>query len=139
MNNTEIADIDKAKECLCENTIALCKGCFSLVSSKRGIAPMMEFIGLGVDLEGFSAADKIVGKAVALLMVKAKISNLYAKILSKPAIRVLDFYGVNYSYDELCDYVVNRRGDGRCPMETAVMDIDDPELAYTVLKQKLQG
>lgn len=135
MNKT--TDIEKAKECLQENTIALCKGCFSFVSAKKGIAPMMEFIELGIDFEGFSVADKVVGKAVALLFVKSKIANLYTKTLSKSAKQVLDKYNIPYTYDTLCDYIKNRKGDGRCPMESAVENTFDPEKAYEILKEKL--
>ena len=59
-----------AKENLSGHTICLCKDKNIFFIDKRGIAPMMGFIADGVDLKGYSVADIIVGKAVAMLFVK---------------------------------------------------------------------
>jgi hypothetical protein len=47
-------------------------------SDLRGIAPMAGFIDGGLDLRGSSAADRIVGKAAALLFALAGVSEVYA-------------------------------------------------------------
>lgn len=43
---------------------------------------MMRFIAEGRDLSGCSAADVIVGKASAMLFVKAGINEVYGKVMS---------------------------------------------------------
>ena len=43
------------------HTCVLCRGDKVYADDRAGIAPMMGFIGAGVDLRGFSAADRIVG------------------------------------------------------------------------------
>ena len=35
------------------------------------------------------------------------------------------------------DAIVNRAGDGPCPIESAVADIDDPQEALVAVRQKL--
>ncbi|MBQ9481796.1 MAG: DUF1893 domain-containing protein, partial [Clostridia bacterium] len=61
-------DISRAKKLLADSiTCALVKGEEVYLSERSGIAPMMGFIGSEIDLAGFSAADKIVGKAAAML------------------------------------------------------------------------
>jgi hypothetical protein len=87
-----MADIDVAKQLMqdCHYTCVLCKGDKLYISEKNGVAPMMEFIDAGVDLKGFSAADKVVGKAAALLFVLTGIGEVYAEVISSHAIAVLE-------------------------------------------------
>lgn len=75
-----MTDLQKAKEGLIGHTISLAKDETVLFSEKKGIAPMIDFLSEGVDLTGFSVADLVVGKAVALLFVKSGITRVYAKV-----------------------------------------------------------
>lgn len=88
-------------------------------------------------LDGADVADKIVGKAAALLMVKGGVKNVYAEVLSKSAVAVFERYGVPYSFGTLTDRIINRRGDDTCPMEKTVACIDEPEAAYPALRSAL--
>jgi hypothetical protein len=134
-----MTDIEKAKEVFCSSkyTCVLCRGDKVLTSERKGIAPIMELISSGTDIRGFSAADRIVGKAAALLFVLAGIAGVYAGVLSDGAAAVLEAHGIPYSCGAHAGYIVNRKGDGVCPMEAAVKDIDDPAEAYTVLLAKI--
>ncbi len=105
--------------------------------TERGIRPFMSLLENGTDLTGAACADKVVGKAAALLMQKAGIATLYAGIISEPATKVLTDAGIEYEYGTLVPRIQNRKGDGLCPMESAVMDITDADEAYRVLKAKL--
>ncbi|MDE7086772.1 MAG: DUF1893 domain-containing protein [Clostridia bacterium] len=77
-----MTDLEKAKENLAGHTICLCKGEQLIFSEKRGIAPMMGFIADGVDMNGCSAADLVVGKAAAMLFKKCGIEWVFARRLS---------------------------------------------------------
>ena len=132
-----MSDVETARNNLAGHTICLCKGGNCIYSDKRGIAPMIEFIDSGADLAGYSVADIVVGKAVALLFVKCKIKNVFAKTLSKSAKKVLELYGVDFEYGVLTERIINREGTDTCPMEKAVTNCDDPEEAYAILKNKL--
>lgn len=103
-----MTDLQKAKEGLIGHTISLAKDETVLFSEKKGIAPMIDFLSEGVDLTGFSVADLVVGKAVALLFVKSGITRVYAKVLSISGINVLEKYGVYYEYDALTEKIINR-------------------------------
>lgn len=87
-------------------------------------------------LAGFSAADKVVGKAAAFFYVLLKVERLYAAVISKHALEVLEFYGVPVEYGELVDAIKNRKGDGFCPMETAVLEINEPDEAVAAVLRK---
>ena len=131
-------DITKAKTILESGyTCVLVKGKMSLTSKRNGIVPMVKFLNDGIGLEGFSVADKIVGKAVAMLFVLAKVKEVYAEVLSKTAISVLEANGISYSYKILSDNIINRQGTGLCPMEETVKDIFDCKQAYEKIKVKL--
>ena len=133
-----LTDLERAKAMLCENAQVKCvlrKGIVQYQSEKRGVAPMLGFLEQGVDLRGFSAADRVVGKATAFLFVLAGVSSVYGEVMSEEACKVLSRYGVEFQAKETVPYIINRRGDGACPMETAVREIDDPKEAYLAVKR----
>lgn len=132
-------DLMLAKESLKDNTIFLVKGERTLSSTKTGIAPMMDFISNGVDLAGYSAADKIVGKAAALLFAKAGIKAVFAKVLSEKAVPILTKYNIYYEYETLTKNITNRLKIGTCPMELTVADTEEPDTAYALLQEKLNS
>ena len=132
-----MTDLQTAKNNLDGHTICLCKDGKCIFSEKRGIAPMMDFIAEAKDLSGYSVADLVVGKAVALLFIKCKINGVFAKTLSESAKRVLELYGVDYEYETLTEKIINRDGTDICPMEKAVSGTDDIEEAYSILQNKL--
>ena len=132
-----MSDLERAKEGLNGHTICLVRGEEVLVRDERGIAPMMALLAEGKSLIGFSAADRVVGKAAAMLFVKAKIKELFAETISRSAAEFLQNSGLPFSYRTMTEYIVNRDGTGRCPMESAVLLCTDAESGYRILKEKL--
>ena len=134
-----MTDLQIAKNNLEGHTICLCKEGKCLFSEKKGIAPMMGFISDGLNLEGYSVADLVVGKAAALLFVKSKIKAVFAKTLSKSGEEVLKSNNIPVEYEVLTDKIINRDGTDICPMEKTVLNTDDPEEGYVLLKNKIQS
>lgn len=132
-------DIEKAKELLKNSsyTCVICKGETLYISEKRGVVPILEKIEQKIDVSGFSVADRIIGKAAAMLFQLAGVSVLYSEVMSIPAKEYLEKTDIVFSYGTLTDRIVNRSGDGLCPMETVVMGIDSAETAYAAIKNKL--
>ena len=118
-------------------TCVLCRGDNTYTSEKSGIAPMLGFLADGVGLDGFSAADRIIGKAAAMLFVRAGVREVYGEVMSRAALPVLEKYGIRCSFGALTDRIANRAGDGICPMEATVAGIDDPAEAEAALRDKL--
>ena len=118
-------------------TCVLCRGETVYQSEKKGIAPMMGFLDDGIDLCGFCAVDRVVGRAAAFLFVLSGVRALYAEVLSEGALQVLEVHGIAVSYQTLTPYIINRRGDGRCPMEIAVDGINDPNAARAAIRQTM--
>jgi len=130
-------DSDNAKALLQADNYScvLCKGEIVYTSILSGVAPMVDFIRSGIDLSGFSAADKIVGKAAAMLFVLAGVIDVYAPVMSAHALEVFSKHKIRYTHDTLTEVVVNRAGTGSCPMELAVKDINDPRDAFEAILQ----
>ena len=133
-----MSDIEKAKKLLSGGnfTCVLCKGDTSYTSTGKGVSPMLTFLENGTELRGFSAADKIVGKAAAMLFDCAGVTEVFAEVMSKAAVNYLKERGIACSYGVLTDKIINRKGDGLCPMELAVMDIDDEKLGFSAIKNR---
>ena len=73
-------------------------------------------------LEGAAIADKVVGKGAAAIMAAGKVSELYADVISKDALSLLAKHGIATNYGKCVDYIVNRQGNGRCPVETLCIE-----------------
>ncbi len=119
-------------------TCVLCDGDAVLPFTARGVRPLVELIDSGRNVAGFVAADKVVGRGAAFLYVLLGVPRLYAGVISRPALMVLRQYGVAVEYGTLVDGIRNRRGDGMCPFEQAVLDVATPDAAYAVIAQMLR-
>lgn len=131
--------LEKAKTLLNKTdcTCVLCRDNVILTDKRRGIRPLLDLLDGNTDTCGFAAADKVVGKAAAYLYCLLKISNLYARVLSQPAFEVLQQAMITVEYDELVPAIQNRTGDGFCPMESAVWNINDPQEALSAIRHTL--
>jgi len=98
----------------------------------NGLIPIFKHLE-NDNFENSFVFDKVTGKASALLLAYGKAENLHTGLLSREAIPVLEKHNIKYTADKTVDYIINRRGDDRCPMEKTVAGIDDPQEAYETL------
>lgn len=133
-------DWENAIRLLEENThtCVLCKGDALYTSEKRGVAPLVGWITSGVDLRDFSAADKIVGKAAALLFALAGVKQVFAPIMTETALAIFTCHGIEANSQTIIKQIMNRAGTGPCPMERTVSSIDDPEEALKAIRQTME-
>lgn len=68
-------------------------------------------------------ADKVVGKGAAALMIIGGISGIYTRVISEPALQLFKQTNIRVEYDELVPEIINRKGDGLCPVESLVKDL----------------
>ncbi len=120
-------------------TLAAVSGKDEITSCKRGVKPLLELLDSRKDLHGFSDADKVIGKAAAFLYVLLEPMEIYADVISRPALEVLETNGIEISYGVLADGIRNRDNTGACPMETAVMNDSDPETALAHIRERLRS
>ena len=107
------------------------------IEEGRGISPIIRMYEEGL-LKDSAVVDKIIGKAAAMVLVLGGIKYCYGLTMSRDAAEYLKKNGVTVKYDKCTDYIVNRNGDGPCPMEKTVKDISDPEEALAALKAKAE-
>ena len=132
-------DLARARQMLADGgyTCVLCLGDKTHVSRARGVAPLLAFLDGGIDLRGFAAADRVVGKGAAHLYVLLGVSCVHADVMSRGAERILTASGIAASCGVLADGIRNRRNDGPCPMESAVGDLTDSKEALLRMREAL--
>ena len=120
-----------------EYTCVLCKGTNHHTSTQRGVKPLLSWLDSGLDLKDYSAADRVVGRATAFLYCLLGVREVYARVMSRPALEVLSSHGIHAEAHTLTDGIINRKGTGPCPFEAAVMDIQNAREALAAIRSKL--
>ncbi|MBR6709117.1 MAG: glycerate kinase [Clostridia bacterium] len=101
-----------------------------------GISPLVH--SLRADRKAFAgaaAADKIVGLAAAYLFVYGHAEAIYGEVMSTAADRWLTGQGIPHAAGVVVEKIINRRGDGICPMEARAIHISTPEEAWRVFDE----
>ena len=117
--------------------VAVC-GDDMLVSFEPGVKPLLKWIAEGKSLAGYSVADKVVGKAAALLYAMLGPAAVFAPVMSEPARAVLVSNAVAVGYDSLVERIMNHEGTRQCPLDSAVANIFDPYEAEAVICEQLE-
>lgn len=133
--------LERAKTLLSstDSTIAVVLVDDIFTSQERGVKPLLHLLSEKKGfLKGASVADKVIGKAAALLMVLGEIKEVHTLVISEPAIKVFEKYNIPCFYDKKVDRIINRTGDGLCPMESLCLDVEEPKEAFTKIKEKVQ-
>ena len=134
MENLSVVLQQLATGCTC----AVFDGTTLLRSTKRGVAPLLEWLEQDLNLRQFCAADKVVGKGAAFLYLLLGVRKLYAAVISLPALMLLRQNGVAVTFTTLVPAIRNRDLTGYCPIESVVLDCTEPETARIRIKEKLK-
>lgn len=127
--------LNRAKELLKEGaSLVIVNAAGELVYREHGVRTLLSL--QSGSLTGAFVADKIVGKAAAMLLVRGGALEVYAEVISEPALETLKKHKVICIYGELVPFIENNDKTGLCPMEQAVLKIDDVAIAYEVLKKR---
>ena len=108
-----------------------------LISQERGVKPLLGWIAEGKSLAGFSVADKVVGKAPALLYAILGPAAVFAPVMTNAARAVLLANEIACGNDTLVEKITNRAGDGQCPMDATVTNVFDPYEAESAIRARL--
>ena len=88
----DMADAELARTTLLSAKGATCAAARNgktMITHERGVKPLLQWISEGRSFEGWSVADKVVGKAPALLYVQLKPTAVFATALSEDARGIL--------------------------------------------------
>jgi hypothetical protein len=89
-------------------------------------------------LLGAQIADRVIGRGAALLMVKGRVQEVFAYVISKQALDILQQAGIPTTYATLQPHIINRAGTDICPVEKLTASTDDPDEAYELIKEFLK-
>lgn len=104
--------------------------------SPRGIDYVLKMQEEGA-LKNTFIADKIIGKAAAMIFTYAGVNSCYGETISNEAIKWLQEHNISVTYGTCVESIQNRTGDGICPMEQTVLNINDEAEAIILLKNKV--
>jgi hypothetical protein len=105
-----------------------------------GVAELLAIVDQLEELtQGASLADKVVGKAVALIAVQAGICAVDTPLASQTAVAVLKSHRIAWHATSVVAHILNRRGDGLCPLERLCLPFDEPVAAIAGLREFIAG
>ena len=108
------------------------------LSYDRGVKPLLYLLDTGISCVGAIAADKTVGAGAAHLYVLLGVKSIWTNIISLAAERILTEQGIEVFYGESVPHIINRRGDGICPIEEAVSGAHTSVEALELIRNKLK-
>jgi hypothetical protein len=133
--NLELANqLLKDYDCTC---IILKNNEIIYTSTHIGVKPLLLFLDEHVSLEKddkLILIDKIIGKAALLLAAKCKINNIFTPIISKEALSAAEHYNIKWEASSIVPHIINREGNGKCPIESSVTDTIDLNDAFVNIK-----
>ena len=104
--------------------------------NKRGVRDLVWLLDNDPGmLRGAAIADKVVGKAAAGLIVCGGVAEVYAEVMSRLALPLLQRAGVIYSFGSLVDRIVIPAGDSRCPLEQIVAEASTATEVESLLRR----
>lgn len=111
-----------------------------MTSVERGVKPLIVFYEQYTERRGYTGAglvlaDKVIGRASALLAALCGMESIYAGVISAEAKKALDDLGIPVTFGRIVPYIKNRAGDGRCPMEELSLGVNDPYEVYLKIKK----
>ena len=130
-------DIELARSLLEEEkwNLVIVKGGQVLFSSReRGIAPFFQVVQSMGSLHNAAVAVRIVGSAVAMLCLHARITSVYAGIASQGALDMLKGQGVTVSSKNAVPYISNYDGTDLCPFEKLAGSCQGPSQLVAALQ-----
>lgn len=134
--------MEQLKTLLCKNEVRgvarSCKGEVRLFQ-RKGIIDLYELVTNepGFLLDGM-LADRVIGRGAALLAIKAGVSEVYAELISQPALEAFKQKNIKVAYSTLTPNIINRLGTGTCPVEQLTTNVDSPDEAYELIGKFLQ-
>ena len=109
-------------------------------STEKGVKPILDFYKeFGISNLPLLVVDKIMGKGAVVLAIFIGATKLVTPIISRDALILANEYNLEVTYNTIVPYIINRDNDGRCPIESSVLEIDSIEDGYNKIITALQA
>jgi hypothetical protein len=104
-----------------------------------GVAPLIALYENNPEmLKDSYIVDKVIGKAAAMIAVLGGANKVYGHVMSKAAQSYLKERNIITEYGRCVEVISNRTGDGLCPLEKSIMDVEDAKIGYLRLKDTIR-
>ncbi len=114
-------------------------GAVQKTATGRGIGPLLGLYDASPEaFAGAAVADKVIGRAAAMILALAGASAVYASVMSESGRDMLSLHGVKWACAELAPFIVNRDGTGMCPVEQSVADESDPAAGLRRIRRRVE-
>lgn len=101
----------------------ICKDGHAEAYYERGVKDLYRLLTQQPEkLAGAFAADKVVGKGAAALMVLGGVQEVYAGVVSMSALDLFRKSGIAVRFGQEVPNIINRASDGICPVEQLCRD-----------------
>ena len=106
-------------------------------TESHGLGDLIRAINqLKSSMKGSSVADRIVGRAAALLFVYSGVSAVFAVTISDGGIEILKNNNVFHEFEKRVPRILNLKKTDVCPFEKLVAELSSPEVTYERLKTR---
>lgn len=134
-------DIEMARHLLeteGHSIVAVKNGVVIGTASGPGVAPLLRLVeDYRSELVGAAVADKVVGRAVALVCAELGVASVYGFVMSETAVVVLGTHGIEFASGTMVPTIMNRTQTDLCPIERGAQGLTDANGATDALKQIL--
>ena len=105
-------------------------------SKSRGVRGILSIYEKNPELlDQAAVADKIIGRAVAMICELGEVKSCYAPLISKGAIKVLEQTQINHRSEKQVEAIKNKKGTGLCPIEQLTLEFEDSKKAVKKIKE----
>lgn len=108
-------------------------------SGAFGVKPLMLFYkDNGSTYRDLTVIDRIMGKGAVMLAVLVGAKELITPIMSQPAYDYAVSHNLKIQVGKIVPMIINRTKDGQCPIEAAVLDINDLNEGYIAISETIK-
>jgi len=133
-------DLQLAKQQLIQKKLSLVvakRGKALFETETHGINGLLDAIKeLENDMRDSSVADRIVGRAAALLFVYSGVIAVFAVTASEGGVEVLKENKILHEFERLVPRILDSKKLDICPFEKLVSGLSEPKKAYDELKAR---
>lgn len=95
--------------------------------NRSRLLPLVKgLMGLGPQAKQCTVADKVIGRAAAMVAIYFGVDQIYTPLVSSGAEKLLADAGVYWEADQVVPMILAGSGDQPCKMEQMVAEFTDP-------------
>lgn len=103
--------------------------------ANRGVQDLLQLISEQPErLNGAVVADKIIGKAAAVLMATGGVREVHTNIICTPAKQLFEQQGILVFATEEVPMILNRDRSSMCPIDTQIAEVGSIEECVAILQ-----